>query len=103
MKYMSSDSSRTSLHPSQIHSFSWGTRGKPWDTTSTTAKRAKCLSLGMESSLRKSLSDGKSVGGRCDSRRFESDSGASQTREQVGYCIGCGVGEAPSPRRSARL
>src|SRR3954468_17666421 len=37
----------------------WGIRGKPWVTTSTTEKRAKCLSLGTVSSLRKSFSVGE--------------------------------------------
>src|SRR4051812_13862063 len=73
VKHMSSDFSRTSLRPSRIYVFSWGIRGKPWVTTSTTEKRAKCLSLGTGSSLRKSFSVGESVGARCNSKKFESN------------------------------
>src|SRR3954462_13254345 len=71
VKLLSSDFSRTSLRPSRISVFSWGIRGKPWVTTSTTEKRAKCLSLGMVSSLIKSFSVEESVGARCSSKKFE--------------------------------
>src|SRR5215216_5348172 len=71
VKHLSSDFSRTSLQPSRISVFSLGIRGKPWVTTSTTEKRAKCLLLGTVSSLRKSFSVGESVGARCNSKKFE--------------------------------
>src|SRR3954464_7102681 len=71
VKLLSSDFSRTSLWPSRINVFSWGIRGKPWVTTSTTEKREKCLSLGTVSSLRKSFLVGESVGVRCRSKKFE--------------------------------
>ena len=59
VRHLSSDFSRTSSRLSRISVFSWVIRGKPWVTTSTTEKRAKCLSLGMVSSLRKSFSVGE--------------------------------------------
>src|SRR3954470_3027362 len=73
VKHLSSDFSRTSLQPNRISVFSLGIRGKPWVTTSTTEKRAKCLSLGTVSSLRKSFSVGESVGARCSSKKFVSN------------------------------
>ena len=36
VKHLSSNFSRTSLRPSRINVFSWGIRGKPWVTSSTT-------------------------------------------------------------------
>ena len=53
-------------HPNRTSAYSWDIQGKPWDITSTTVKRANCLSLDMEFSLRKSFSIGRLVGGWSD-------------------------------------
>ena len=84
----------------------WDILGKPKDIISTTAKRTKCLLLGMRSFLRKSFSQKKLVGAQCDSKRFEKHKKCScftdEEEQQDEPTIIADQHVEPQPRRSIR-